>query len=72
MKKFFEDSLLGSIGVLESQLDLAGSQGCQVEKVILTGGFGQSPSLQSSIREYLKSRKNIRDWEIELIVPMNP
>ncbi|KAH7385873.1 hypothetical protein BKA66DRAFT_548581 [Pyrenochaeta sp. MPI-SDFR-AT-0127] len=72
MKKFFEYSLQGVRSVLESQLDLAESQGCQVQKVILTGGFGQSPSLQSSLRTYLERRKNIRDWEIDLIVPNNP
>jgi actin-related protein len=72
MGKIFEDSLLGVKGVLENQLEIAESKQYQVEKVILTGGFGQSPSLQSYLRTYLEERKDKGDWEIELIVPENP
>jgi actin-related protein len=72
MSRLFEPSLLGVKEVLESQLEIAESKQHQVEKVILTGGFGQSPSLQSYLKTYLRERRNIKDWEIDLIVPENP
>jgi actin-related protein len=58
--------------VLENQLELAENEGFRVQKIILTGGFGQSPSLQSHLRKYLRERMNINGWEIDLIVPKNP
>lgn len=72
VREFFEGSLEGVKDVLENQLELAQSEGYRVQKVILTGGFGQSPSLQSHLRTYLKGRMNINGWEIDLIVPKNP
>ncbi|KAF2181387.1 Hsp70 family protein-like protein [Zopfia rhizophila CBS 207.26] len=72
MREFFEESLEGVKDVLENQLELAESEGHRVQKVILTGGFGQSPSLQSHLRAYLKGRMNINGWEMDLIVPKNP
>lgn len=72
MRELFEDSLEGVKGVLKNQLELAHSQGYRVRKVILTGGFGQSPSLQSRLRSYLTERMSIDNWEIDLIVPRNP
>jgi actin-related protein len=72
MKGFFENSLAGVKVVLENQLELAESQQHRVQKVILTGGFGQSPSLRSYLRKYLQERRNIKDWEIDLVVPRNP
>lgn len=58
--------------VLENQLELAESEGYRVQKVVLTGGFGQSPSLKSYLKTYLKGRMNINGWEMDLIVPKNP
>lgn len=58
--------------VLENQLELAANQKCRVQKVILTGGFGQSPSLQSYLRRYLEERMTINHQEIDLVVPKNP
>jgi hypothetical protein len=55
--------------VLESQLELAESTNHSVQKVILTGGLGQSPSLQSYLRSYLASQKNLNGLEIDLVVP---
>ncbi|OAK96902.1 hypothetical protein IQ06DRAFT_351485 [Phaeosphaeriaceae sp. SRC1lsM3a] len=69
MKFFFEQSLQGVKKVLVSQLELAESREHRVKMVALTGGFGQSPSLQSFLREYLQERRNIDNEEIELIVP---
>jgi actin-related protein len=72
MREFFEDSLTQSKDVLEGQLALAASQMKRVQKVILTGGFGQSPSLQSYLKTYLDQARNIDGREIEFIVPDNP
>lgn len=72
MKEFFEPSLKGVKTVLEKQLELAESEHHRVEKIILTGGFGQSPSLQSSLKDYLKGRPNTNGWPMELIVPKDP
>ncbi|KAF2624064.1 hypothetical protein BU25DRAFT_348820 [Macroventuria anomochaeta] len=72
MKNFFEPSLAGAKEVLENQLDLAENKDRRVEKVILTGGFGQSPSLQSYLRKYLAERTNAKGRNIDLVVPQNP
>jgi len=72
MREFFESSLVGVKSVLENQLELASSQGKHVQKVILTGGFGQSPALQSCLRNYLEDRQNIDNREVDLIVPEKP
>jgi hypothetical protein len=72
MKRFFTDSLVGTRKVLENQLELAENKKERVVKVILTGGFGQSPSLQSHLRTYLAERTNGEEQTIDLIVPRNP
>lgn len=72
LKGFFKYSLGGVKKVLSSQLELAQSEGYRIQKVILTGGFGQSPSLQSSLRKFLKERKEVSGWDIDLVVPDNP
>jgi actin-related protein len=70
-RKFFEESLAGVKDVLQNQLELAESRNHRVQKVILTGGFGQSPSLQSYLRTYLRARA-ADDRETELVVPTSP
>ncbi|KAF3049353.1 hypothetical protein E8E11_004565 [Didymella keratinophila] len=72
VKQFFGPSMEKAKEVLEGQLDLAEYKNQIVEKVILTGGFGQSPSLQSYLREYLVERERIKGRHIDLIVPKNP
>jgi hypothetical protein len=72
MKKFFQPSLDCAKEVLENQLELAENKNRQVEKVILTGGFGQSPSLQSHLRNYLAKRADCKGAKIDLIVPRSP
>jgi hypothetical protein len=70
---FFEPSLAGVNAMLDRQLELAESKQLRrVQIVILTGGFGQSPSLRSYIQAYLNGCKNIKDWEIDLVVPQSP
>jgi hypothetical protein len=72
MKRFFTESLVGTKEVLENQLELAENKKERVVKVILTGGFGQSPSLQSYLRTYLAERTNSEEQTIDLIVPRFP
>jgi len=72
MRNFFEPSLLGARKLLENQLDLAENRNHRVERVILTGGFGQSPSLKNYLRAYLTARSKIKGGEIGLIVPQDP
>jgi actin-related protein len=72
MKKIFRPSLEGARQVLENQLDLAEDQDRLVQKVILTGGFGQSPSLQNHLRAYLAKRASQKGRSPALIIPKNP
>jgi hypothetical protein len=72
MRKFFQPSLDCAKGVLENQLDLAENKNRRVGKVILTGGFGQSPSLQSHLRTYLAKRSEPNQTNITLVVPQSP
>lgn len=72
MKNIFQPSLIGAKEVLKNQLELAEAKGQLVEKVILTGGFGQSPSLQSYLRTYLSNQKDSEEQSIDLIVPQCP
>jgi actin-related protein len=72
MRDFFQPSLEGVKRVLENQLELAENKNHRVEKVILTGGFGQSPSLQSYLKDFLQGRTSTKGWAIELIAPTNP
>ena len=71
MRRFFEPSLLGAKQVLENQLDLAENKNRRVERVILTGGFGQSPSLRSYLKAYLAERADLKGGSIDLIAPQN-
>jgi hypothetical protein len=72
MRNFFQPSLVCAKEVLENQLELAENKNRRVEKVILTGGFGQSPSLQSYLRNYLAERSNANGRNIDLVIPRSP
>jgi actin-related protein len=72
MRNFFQPSLLCAKEVLENQLELAENKNRWVEKVILTGGFGQSPSLQSYLRTYLAERSDTKGRKIDLVIPRSP
>lgn len=39
------------------------------KKVILVGGFGESPALRSRLRRVLAEEKNIRQHEIDFLTP---
>jgi actin-related protein len=43
-----------------------------LQKVILTGGFGQSPSLRARLKAVLKKERNYLDQQIELVTPRAP
>ncbi|KAF1849715.1 uncharacterized protein K460DRAFT_360566 [Cucurbitaria berberidis CBS 394.84] len=72
VRRLFKDSLEGVTDVLDNQLELAESLGHRVSKVIVTGGFGQSPSLQSHLKPYLEGRMMVTNRRMDLIVPNNP
>ena len=40
-----------------------------IQKVILVGGFGQSPSLQSHLRNVIAMERNYIDQEIHFLTP---
>ncbi|KAH7067280.1 hypothetical protein BKA63DRAFT_521873 [Paraphoma chrysanthemicola] len=72
IKKFFAAPLKGVEEVLDSQLERAQNAGCRVEKIILTGGFGQSPSLKSHLENYLAKKLYAIGDRPKLIVPRSP
>ncbi|PVI00853.1 hypothetical protein DM02DRAFT_671732 [Periconia macrospinosa] len=67
MVHIFQDSLDGVTEVVDKQLASAEKANCCVQKVILTGGFGQSPSLRSHLKKHLSGRENIRNGKIEFV-----
>ena len=73
MKAIFDPVLIRVIGVLAEQLKAAKEEetNLNVTKVVLIGGFSESPSLVQVLRGYLARPHNfnIRDVQIELLVP---
>ncbi|KAE9377463.1 hypothetical protein N431DRAFT_329570 [Stipitochalara longipes BDJ] len=65
----FEESLSKTANLLREQLEMVKAKGSAVQKVILIGGFGQSPSLQTRLRNLLATEKNFLDQEIHLLIP---
>ncbi|KAI9056206.1 hypothetical protein LZ554_001134 [Drepanopeziza brunnea f. sp. 'monogermtubi'] len=67
--KIFLPLLERTSRVLEDQLEGALSQGTNIKKVFLIGGFGAAPSLRSYLREYLAEfpRKRNLPYDIELL-----
>jgi actin-related protein len=72
IKKFFAEPLKGVEEVLDSQLERAKDAGHRVKKIILTGGFGQSPSLKSHLENYLNKKLYPIGGRPKLIVPSSP
>lgn len=70
--KLFLPSLKAVRRVTQNQLKLAKEAHRHVEKIVLTGGFGQSPSLKSYLEVFLQDRAKISGLETHLIVPRNP
>jgi hypothetical protein len=70
MRDCFWPSLRGVRTLVESQIKQAGDKGYAVSKVIFSGGFSQSPSLQSWMTAHvLKEKVNIKGDKIEPVFP---
>ncbi|KAF2734482.1 hypothetical protein EJ04DRAFT_602989 [Polyplosphaeria fusca] len=69
VEDIFRKSLRGTMKVLKNQLDMAGVQERPVKKVILTGGFGQSPALQNYLRSFIGRQRNCLNENIDFLVP---
>ncbi|KAJ5088399.1 hypothetical protein N7456_012015 [Penicillium angulare] len=53
IKNWFQRSIDDIFKLVQQQLDLASSKGKEVRKVILVGGFSQSPTMRHALKEYL-------------------
>lgn len=53
IRDVFEPSLKGTAELLKRQLELAKDKNLTVSKLVVVGGFGESPSLRARIREVL-------------------
>ena len=71
MRGIFQECLDGVEDVLHEQLLAAvqRSDPVSVKKVILVGGFGQSKSLQSHLRHFLRTQQNYIGRPIDLVTP---
>ncbi|KAJ4299563.1 hypothetical protein N0V90_004809 [Kalmusia sp. IMI 367209] len=69
-RKIFEHSLRGTKTLLIRQLELAEGKGKM--KVILTGGFGQSPALQHYLRKHLGGYNKEKQTKLDLLIPKSP
>ncbi|ORY16547.1 Hsp70 family protein-like protein [Clohesyomyces aquaticus] len=69
---FHDPSLKGTKRMLKAQLELAKDRAYSVSKVILTGGFGQSPSLQSYLHSCVRKERNFEEGEITLLTASSP
>lgn len=65
----FEPSLQDVIKLLEDQLELAGKGNFTVSKLIVVGGFGESPSLRARIQQVISTKLNIIGAPVEVIWP---
>ncbi|PVH69481.1 hypothetical protein DL98DRAFT_522149 [Cadophora sp. DSE1049] len=63
----FQGSLDGTANLLIEQLEMVKAKGFPVQKVILIGGFGQSPALRTHLRNVLATERNLLDQEIHLL-----
>ena len=69
MKDIFMPRLEGIGNLVKSQLRQAAENGICINKVILIGGFGESPSLKSHLRAVLGVERNLLDCPIEAVFP---
>jgi hypothetical protein len=67
--EMFEPSLAETEGLLERQLDQALEKRVTVSKVIVVGGFGESPSLRSRLTKLVDSKRNMAGSNIDIIWP---
>jgi molecular chaperone DnaK (HSP70) len=69
IREVFEDSLKGTTDLLERQIQLAKEKNLIVNKLIVVGGFGDSPSLKFRIRQTLLKCCSSSGEEIDVIWP---
>ncbi|KIW40799.1 uncharacterized protein PV06_07972 [Exophiala oligosperma] len=69
MYRVFSDSLHDVAGMMSDQLNAAREKGVNVQKVVLIGGFGQSPSLYKHLKKALRRERNFLGLGIELLRP---
>ena len=71
MKEIFDPVLKGVVDILKEQLKAAKDPaiGLNVTKVVLIGGFSESPSLEQVLKSYLARQQNLRGLPIELLIP---
>lgn len=65
----FKEPLQGVSELMRRQLRAAEEKELSVSRVILIGGFGQSPSLKSHLEKVLRKERNYRGLPIELKKP---
>ncbi|KFY61304.1 hypothetical protein V496_05074 [Pseudogymnoascus sp. VKM F-4515 (FW-2607)] len=65
MYKVFKDCLDGTKDLMLEQLNQAKTKGVNVQTVILTGGFGESPSLRNHLKKILRKQRNLLNQEID-------
>lgn len=58
MYDVFKDCLRGISDLMLKQLNAAKDKGVNVQTVILTGGFGESPSLRNHLKKVLRKERN--------------
>ncbi|KAF2497790.1 hypothetical protein BU16DRAFT_559522 [Lophium mytilinum] len=63
----FRRSLEGTVEVMHDQLEQARNVGLTVRKIIMTGGFGQSPALQKRLQEELRRLQRDFGDSIDLV-----
>jgi molecular chaperone DnaK (HSP70) len=66
MYEVFKYCLRGVSDLMLQQLKAAKAKGVSVERVILTGGFGDSPSLRNHLKKILRKERNLLDLPIDL------
>ncbi|RFU27660.1 hypothetical protein B7463_g8656, partial [Scytalidium lignicola] len=62
----FKDCLRGVSDLMLKQLNAAKTKEVSIERVILTGGFGDSPSLRNHLKKILRKERNFLDRPIDL------
>lgn len=66
MYEVFRDCLRGISDLMLRQLSKAKMNGVDVQAVILTGGFGESPSVRNHLRKILRKERNLLNQAIAL------
>jgi hypothetical protein len=68
MEKIFRPSLMTVERLMKEQLNHSLESGTEIDKVVLVGGFGDSPALREHIENSLAAINRKRDLDIRLVV----